>query len=84
MLEKQFITGLKGVQVIDIIEEQEITIKGKALIPMDGAPCPHCQCPRFRIMEVISRKAFGFKNFQNYRLRVIALCGWDGVFVLRN
>ena len=35
-------------------------------------------------MEVISRKAFGFKNFQNYRLRVIALCGWDGVFVLRN
>jgi transposase len=34
-------------------------------------------------MEVISRRAFGFKNFQNYRLRVIALCGWDGVFTLR-
>jgi transposase len=34
-------------------------------------------------MEMISRRAFGFRNFQNYRLRVIALCGWNGVFVLR-
>lgn len=31
-------------------------------------------------MEMISRRAFGFRNFQNYRLRVIALCGWDGLF----
>lgn len=30
-------------------------------------------------MEMISRRAFGFKNFNNYRLRVIALCGWDGI-----
>ena len=30
-------------------------------------------------MEMISRRAFGFRNFQNYRLRVLALCGWDGV-----
>ncbi|MBC7384829.1 MAG: transposase [Cryobacterium sp.] len=35
-------------------------------------------------MEMISRRAFGFRNFQNYRLRVIALCGWDGVFAVRN
>lgn len=35
-------------------------------------------------MEMISRRAFGFRNFQNYRLRVIALCGWDGRFVVRN
>jgi transposase len=35
-------------------------------------------------MEMISRRAFGFRNFKNYRLRVIALCGWDGVFTLRN
>jgi transposase len=35
-------------------------------------------------MEMISRRAFGFRNFQNYRLRVIALCGWDGVFNPRN
>ena len=35
-------------------------------------------------MEMISRRAFGFRNFNNYRLRVIALCGWDGVFTLRN
>ena len=35
-------------------------------------------------MEMISRRAFGFRNFKNYRLRVIALCGWDGVFAIRN
>ncbi len=34
-------------------------------------------------MEMISRRAFGFKNFPNYRLRVIALCGWNGVFSVR-
>ncbi len=26
-------------------------------------------------MEMISRRAFGFRNFENYRLRVKALCG---------
>jgi transposase len=31
-------------------------------------------------MEMISRRAFGFRNFANYRLRVIALCGWSGLF----
>ena len=35
-------------------------------------------------MEMISRRAYGFRNFKNYRLRVIALCGWDGVFAIRN
>ena len=35
-------------------------------------------------MEMISRRAFGFRNFKNYRLRVIALCGWNGVFGLRS
>jgi len=35
-------------------------------------------------MEMLSRRAFGFRNFQNYRLRVLAHCGWDGVFALRN
>jgi transposase len=35
-------------------------------------------------MEMISRRAFGFRNFSNYRLRVIALCGWDGLFAIRN
>ncbi len=35
-------------------------------------------------MEMISRRAFGFRNFKNYRLRVIALCGWNGVFCVRN
>lgn len=35
-------------------------------------------------MEMISRRAFGFRNFQNYRNRVLAHCGWDGVFAIRN
>jgi len=35
-------------------------------------------------MEVISRRAYGFRNFKNYRLRVIALCGWNGVFAVRH
>jgi transposase len=30
-------------------------------------------------MEMISRRAYGFRNFQNYRLRVLALCGWNGI-----
>ena len=35
-------------------------------------------------MEMISRRAFGFRKFTNYRLRVLAHCGWDGVFAIRN
>lgn len=35
-------------------------------------------------MEMISRRAYGFRNFKNYRLRVIALCGWDEVLAIRN
>jgi transposase len=35
-------------------------------------------------MEMLSRRAFGFRNFQNYRNRVLAHCGWDGVFAIRN
>lgn len=30
-------------------------------------------------MEMLSRRAYGFRNFENYRLRVLAQCGWDGV-----
>ena len=35
-------------------------------------------------MEMISRRAFGFRGFKNYRLRVIALCEWNGVLAIRN
>jgi transposase len=35
-------------------------------------------------MEMLSRRAFGFRNFSNYRMRVLAHCGWDGVFAVRN
>lgn len=30
-------------------------------------------------MEMMSRRAYGFRNFENYRLRVLAHCGWDGM-----
>lgn len=30
-------------------------------------------------MEMISRRAYGFRNFENYRVRVLAHCGWDGI-----
>jgi transposase len=30
-------------------------------------------------MEMMTRRAYGFRNFENYRLRVLAHCGWDGV-----
>jgi len=30
-------------------------------------------------MEMISRRAFGFRNFENYRMRVLAQCGWNGL-----
>lgn len=35
-------------------------------------------------MELISRRAYGFRNFHNYRMRVLALCGWNGLFAKRN
>ncbi|MDE2057068.1 MAG: transposase, partial [Betaproteobacteria bacterium] len=31
-------------------------------------------------MEMMSRRAFGFRNFENYRLRVLTHCGWNGIF----
>ncbi|MCC7228351.1 MAG: hypothetical protein IT507_16845 [Burkholderiaceae bacterium] len=30
-------------------------------------------------MEINSRCALGFRNFEDYRLRVLAHCGWNGV-----
>lgn len=30
-------------------------------------------------MEMMSRRAYGFRNFENYRTRVLAHCGWDGI-----
>ncbi len=30
-------------------------------------------------MEMISRRAFGFRNFENYRIRVLAQRGWNGL-----
>ena len=30
-------------------------------------------------MEMMTRRSFGFRNFENYRLRVLTHCGWDGM-----
>lgn len=30
-------------------------------------------------MEMILRRVYGFRNFENYRIRVMIYCGWDGV-----
>ena len=30
-------------------------------------------------MEMLSRRAYGFRNFENYRMRVLTQCGWSGV-----
>ena len=30
-------------------------------------------------VEMISRRVFGFRTFENCRMRVLALCGWSGV-----
>ncbi len=30
-------------------------------------------------MEMLSRRAYGFRNFQNDRIRVLAHCGWNGI-----
>jgi transposase len=29
-------------------------------------------------MEMMSRRDYRFRNFENYRLRVLTHCGWDG------
>src|SRR5690606_3177293 len=31
------------------------------------------------MVEMLSRRAYGFRKFENYRLRVLAQCGWSGV-----
>jgi transposase len=30
-------------------------------------------------MEIMSRRVFGFRNFENYRLRVLTHGGWNGI-----
>ena len=30
-------------------------------------------------MEMMSRRAYGFRNFDNYRIRVLTHCGWHGI-----
>jgi len=30
-------------------------------------------------IEMMTRRAYGFRNFENYRLRVLVHCGWVGI-----
>lgn len=30
-------------------------------------------------MEMLSHRAYGFRNFENYRMRVLAQCCWNGM-----
>ncbi|MBR7070345.1 MAG: transposase [Oxalobacter sp.] len=30
-------------------------------------------------MEMLPCRAFGFRNFEDYRMRVLAQCGWNGM-----
>lgn len=30
-------------------------------------------------MEMMNRRAYGFRNFENHRLRVLAHSGWDAI-----
>jgi transposase len=30
------------------------------------------------MVEMMSRRAYGFRNFEHHRLRVLAHCGWNG------
>ena len=39
----------------------------------DGEPGFHTK------IEMISRRDYGFRSFENVRMRVLALCGWNGV-----
>ena len=34
-------------------------------------------------MEMMTRRAYGFRNFENYQLQVFTRCGWDGISNLR-
>lgn len=31
------------------------------------------------VVAGLSRRAYSFRNFENYRMRVLAQCGWSGV-----
>jgi len=33
----------------------------------------------FSKKEIMTRCVYGFSNFENYRLRVLAHCGWNGI-----
>jgi transposase len=55
MPEKQFITGISGVKILDIVEGNEfIEIKGLAEVPETTA-CPKCQAKRYRTKATTER-----------------------------
>ena len=55
MPERQFITGIPGVKVLDVIQGSSIEIRGIAEIQADTA-CPNCKSQRYRIKSTQERE----------------------------
>src|ERR1700678_2047064 len=55
MPERQFITGIPGVQVLDVIQGSSFEIRGIAQIQADTA-CPTCKSQRYRIKSTRERE----------------------------
>src|ERR1700693_6144633 len=87
MPEKQFITGIAGVQVLDVIQGNSFEIQGIGQVQPETA-CPSCNSTRFRIKSTQERE---FKHAllgqRMVRLRIKIpklLCKvWGRYFMLR-
>ncbi len=55
MPERQFITGIAGVQILDVIQGSSFEIRGVAQVQPDTA-CPCCSSRRFRIKSTKERE----------------------------
>ena len=63
---------------IDVMKTLGKTLKswGAEILRMFTVPFSNGPTEGFhRKMKLIQRRAYGFRNFENYRLRVIVLCG---------
>jgi DNA-directed RNA polymerase subunit RPC12/RpoP len=67
---RQFITGVHGVQVQDVVQGKDIEIKGIAEIHTETA-CPNCGSKRFRVKATRERTfKHGIWNQQLVLLKV--------------
>ena len=71
---------LEGVAIAAVEEGVQLTCFQKVSEKQDGLYIINGITEGFHNkMEMLSRRAYGFRNFENYRLRVLAHCGWDGI-----